>query len=191
MDEDKQEPKKPARKPTPRAVAPEINYDKLADMVASRMAPMFSMPKPETDIQQFDVGQHDDISIDAANGGGMIQPVDGPLNKDYLDELAFMEEVIEIMVHEVDDPTAENPVQAANNGRIMLFPRGVPTKAKRCIVDSLIVKSDRVTTPEFTNDGGERLRTIKRHSALKYPFSVIHDPNPMGREWLRRRMAEK
>lgn len=138
----------------------------------------------------MEVGQFPDLPIEATVGGSTITPVDTPLNKAYLDELAFMEEVIEIMVHEVDDPAAENPVMAGNQGRVVIFSRGVPTRARRCIVDSLIVKTDRITTPEYFNGAGERARSIKRTSALKYPFSVIHDPNPKGAEWLRRRMAE-
>jgi len=144
----------------------------------------------ETDTRNMNVGQLPDIDINAANGGGVVQPVDKPLSKDYMDELAFMEEIIEIMVHEADDPAAENPVAAGNNGRVVYFQRGVPTKARRCIVDSLITKTDRISTPEFFNGAGERARAIRRTSALKYPFSVISDPNPRGVEWLRRRMAE-
>ena len=144
----------------------------------------------ELNTNDMTVAQFDDISIDATNGGAVIQPVDTPLNKAYLDELAFMEEIIEIMIHEVDDPAAENPVAAGNSGRVQYFSRGVPAKARRCIVDSLIVKTDRISTPEYFNGAGERARSIKRTSALKYPFSVISDPNPKGGEWLRRRMAE-
>lgn len=144
----------------------------------------------ELDTRGMEVGQHADLPITAQVGGGAIQPVDGPLNKDYMDELAFMEEIIEIMVHEVDDPAAENPVAAGNQGRVVYFQRGVPTRARRCIVDSLIVKTDRISTPEYFNGAGERARAIRRTSALKYPFSVISDPNPKGGEWLRKRMAE-
>jgi len=80
----------------------------------------------ETDTRNMNVGQLPDIDINAANGGGVVQPVDKPLSKDYMDELAFMEEIIEIMVHEADDPAAENPVAAGNNGRVVYFQRGVP-----------------------------------------------------------------
>ena len=181
---------RPRANPAPVAAAPVIDYEKLADMVASRMAPAVNISRgKERFAEEFPVGQHSDLSIDATSGGGIVQCVEGPLCKSYLDELAFMEEVIEVVVHETDDPAAENPVPAACNGRIMYFQRGVPTRAKRCIVNSLLCKSDRVTTPEYTNPGGERLRSIKRTSALKYPVSVIGDSG-RGVQWLRMRMAE-
>jgi hypothetical protein len=112
------------------------------------------------------------------------------LNPGYLEELAFMEELIEIVVHESADENAENPVRVGNNGIFVEFPRGMNVVAKRKYVDCLIVKQTRVTTPEYINPAGERARAIKQHSAMKYPFSVIEDRNPKGVEWLRRRMAD-
>lgn len=117
-------------------------------------------------------------------------PEKGGLNKNYLDELAFMEEPIEVMVAESTDENADNPVQVGHNGTFFQFFRGVPTVCKRKFVDCLIAKSGRVSTPEVLNGGGERTRAIRQTSALKYPFSIIRDTNPKGAEWLRRRMAE-
>jgi hypothetical protein len=140
------------------------------------------------------VGQPKDIIVNETMnlvGGESLEPVnERALNADFLDALAFMEEPVEIMVAETTDENAENPVQVGVNGQFQVFWRGVPTVTKRKFADALIVKSHRVSTPEMTNGSGERVRVIRRHAALKYPFSIMQDKNPKGTEWLRRRMAE-
>jgi hypothetical protein len=138
------------------------------------------------------VGQAPDIRLGDGipTAANQFEPVDRPLETDYVSTLAFMEEPIEILVHETSDENAENPVIVGNNGVFKAFFRGQPTIAKRKFVDSLIVKTGRVTTPEYINNGGERARAIRQHSAHKYPFSVLKDSNPKGAEWLRQRMAD-
>lgn len=170
---------------------PAIDYEKLATMVAGKLAPVFRTS--ETNTEQFDVGQAPDIILKdgtLATGGLDLAAIDKPLNSDYVQDLAFMEEEIEVMVNETEDANAENPVIVGNNGIFKAFFRGRSTIAKRKFVDCLIVKSTRVTTPEVLNGGGERTNLIKQHSAHKYPFSVVRDRNPKGVEWLRRRLAE-
>jgi urocanate hydratase len=149
------------------------------------------------DTRDMEVGQPSAVILKdgvLASGGMTIEPVDKPVNKEYLDELAFMEEEIEVMVMETSDDNAENPVTVGCNGQFVQFFRGQPTTAKRKFVNSLIVKSGRVHTPEIqvqgVKGGVERSFTIRRQDAQKYPFSVIQDRNPKGVEWLRQRLAE-
>ncbi len=130
-----------------------------------------------------------------AVGGAIIEPVGRePLNKAMLDELAFMEEEITVMVQETSDENAENPVTVGNNGVFKQFFRGVPTTAKRKFVDCLIVKTGRVTTPEIEvpgiRGGRERSFSIQQRSAHRFPFMVISDKNPRGAEWLTRRLSD-
>jgi len=182
-------PRRPAA-----AKAPEIDYEKLSSMVASKMGGQTIITK-EGGISNegMAVGQMPDIILDdgtLAMGGIDIAAIDKPMNSDYFKELAFMEEEVRIMVHETEDQNAENPVIIGNNGIFKEFFRGRPTVAKRKFVDGLIVKSTRVTTPEILNPAGERTNIIKQHSAHKYSFSILQDRNPMGPAWLERRMAE-
>lgn len=117
-------------------------------------------------------------------------PHGGALNQSYIDDLAFMEEQIEIVLQESADENAENPVMVCNNGNVFQFWRGQPTVAKRKFVDCLIVKQSRVTTPKVRTPNGDDAFAIRQQSALKYPFMVIQDRNPKGAEWLRRRIGE-
>lgn len=152
------------------------------------------MGRRELDTRNLEVGQPAEVILpngELSTGGQHVTPADtGALNKEYLAELAFMEEYIEIVVQESSDENAENPVRVGNNGIFVEFYRGIPTVARRKFVDCLIVKHTRVTTPEYINGAGERARSIKQHSALKNPFIIVEDKNPKGVEWLRRRMAD-
>ena len=185
--------KKPAKPRKAVTAKPEIDYEKLSGMVAGKLAPVFMKTGKETDTRDMEVGQIPDITMkdgDLVTGGLTLEPVDKPLHKAYLDDLAFMEEEITIMLNETTDENAENPVIVGNNGIFKQFFRGVPTRAKRKFVDGLIVKSSRVSTPEVQNGGGERTFAIRQHPAQKFPFTLMEDRNPKGIEWLRRRMAE-
>jgi len=149
--------------------------------MATRMISTTDMP----------VGQVPDIILTngVINRGSALETVGEALNKDYLDALAFMEEVMEIMVLETSDENAENPVLVGNGGQFQQFFRGFPTQTKRKFVDSLIVKTSRVTTPKIRNGAGEDSFAIRQSSAHKFPFTVIQDGNPKGAEWLRQRLA--
>lgn len=104
----------------------------------------------------------------------------------YAQELIFNEEMVEVMVHESADENAENPVFIACNGVPQYFYRGVVQRVKRKYVAILAsVKEHGITTPEYTGADGARAMGIKRTSSLKYPFSIISDPNPRGPAWLR------
>jgi hypothetical protein len=146
------------------------------------------------DTTNLSVGQAADIILGdgtLAKGGVTLDVIaKDSLNDGYAEELAFMEENIEIVVQEAADENAENPVIVGVNGVFKPFFRGQPTIAKRKFVDALIVKSSRVTTPKIKNGAGEDAFAIRQTSAHKFPFMVISDPSPRGLEWLRRRMAE-
>lgn len=139
------------------------------------------------------VGQPADIILQdgtLAVGQQYVEVVDKPIETDYQKELAFFNDDVEIVVHESTDPNAENPINVGNGGMFVQFFRGEPKKVKRKFVDSLIVKISGVQTPEYINNAGERAFRIVQRSAMKFPFSIINDPSPKGREWLSRRMAE-
>ena len=151
-------------------------------------------PPKEFDVSQVPVGQPSDIILKdntLAVGSNHVEAVTTEaLNKGYLDELSFMEDILEVMVQESTDQNAENPVQIGVNGVFAQLFRGVPTKIRRKFVDAMIVKNTMVKTPEFIDGSGARAFKITQHHAMKYPFMLVHDPSPKGPEWLRRRLAE-
>jgi len=149
----------------------------------------------EKDTTGMNVGQPKDIILGDGtldtNGGALELVTERDGKADYLDELAFMEEELIVMVHETTDENAENPVTVGCNGVFKQFFRGQKTLAKRKHVDCLIVKSARVSTPEIQNGAGERTYAIRQHNAHKFPFSIISDPSgEKGIEWFSKRMSE-
>jgi hypothetical protein len=107
-------------------------------------------------------------------------------NSHQLAELAFMEEYVDVMVHESADPNAENPVFTACNGVNQYFDRGRVQRVKRKYVEILAAaRTGMVTTPEYTMGDGTRSLSIRRTSSLAYPFSIMEDKNPRGAAWLR------
>jgi hypothetical protein len=112
--------------------------------------------------------------------------------------LAFMEEPVTIMVHESTDPNAEAMVFVAVNGegpgpaKTPWIPRGQPVTIKRKFVEALCrAKGESVKSIEVTNNTGERSIRYPKHSALRYPFSIVEDQNPRGSEWLRKTLAQR
>jgi hypothetical protein len=137
-----------------------------------------------------------------------IVPVDKPLENDYAAALAFMEEPITIRIEPSDEENAPIVVDCWVNGKgaevldsltgkwmeINCLPIGGPIITKRKYVEVLArSRSDRVVANEVDNrpapnkDGWK----VERRSLRKTLFSVIHDPNPKGAEWLTRLYAER
>lgn len=121
-----------------------------------------------------------------------IEPVtDFGRFKDKAAELAFLEEMVMIRIHESGDPTAEPLVQLGVNGRQIFVKRGEDVFVRRKYVEQLLrAKPEHIQT-NIRRDGDGNVRNmISKTRALKYPFSIIRDDNPMGRAWERKIRAE-
>lgn len=120
-----------------------------------------------------------------------IEVVDKPVSKDKLDALAFMEEVITVMVHESNDENDEQLVQVVNDGRSQFFQRGKEQDVKRKFVEVLARAKKTRYSQELVKDanGADTYKQVP-HTVLRYSFSVMSDPNPKGRAWLKALLAE-
>lgn len=119
-----------------------------------------------------------------------IDIVDGPALGEYTDKLAFNEEPVEVIVHESTDPNSAPLVDLYVNGRVQRFIRGQAQTVKRKYVEVLArAKQTGIRTSVAMDHAGNPVNRIERHTALRYPFSVQHDPNPKGRDWLRKLLA--
>jgi hypothetical protein len=103
----------------------------------------------------------------------------------------FAHEEMEIMVHESN---SENDLQCFMlnvNGINQPIVRGMPQNIKRKYVEALArAKTTRYTQRTPNPSEPDRIHTVP-HTALSYPFSVIHDPNPRGAAWLKAILAER
>lgn len=111
--------------------------------------------------------------------------------KDKAAELAFLEEMLIIRIHESNDPTAEDPVQLGVNGRNVFIKRGEDVIVRRKYVEQLLrAKPENVSTRIERDGSGNPRNFIDKTRALKYPFSIIRDDNPRGRAWERKIRTE-
>ncbi|HYN54400.1 MAG TPA: hypothetical protein VES38_06820 [Methylotenera sp.] len=146
---------------------------------------------PEKTVQ-FDNGVRKDIGSDIEIQGD----VHGFADKAA--KLAFMEEPVTVMLSESTDKNPERYVFISVNGigagpqGHPWVPRGVEITIKRKYLNVLAgARQVRYTNYEFTNNDGERGSAQRAASADIYPFSVIEDQNPRGREWLKQLRASR
>lgn len=118
-----------------------------------------------------------------------VQMVDGPALGDYAAELAFMEEPVEVIVHESTDPNAEPIVDLYCNGVVQRLFRGEPHVIKRKYVQILADARQVSIVTTARREGENTINRINKHSGLRYPFSVQVDRNPRGRDWLKKVLA--
>jgi hypothetical protein len=118
--------------------------------------------------------------------------IDTPLNDDYFDELAFMEEKMIIVLNESNEDNPAWVVDVHVNGRTEWVPVGKPHVLARKFVEVLVrSKADAVLTQVLDEDSENPQNIIKRTTRSKHTFSVVRDDNPRGVAWLVRLMAER
>lgn len=119
-----------------------------------------------------------------------VEVVDHPLSRGKLEMLKFNEDVLTILVHDSTNPTDEPLVEVWNDGVPQRFWRGIEQNVKRKYVEILARCKKTTRGNEKYKDGnGDDSYRYPAHSALRYPFSVIHDPSPRGRDWLKALIA--
>lgn len=121
----------------------------------------------------------------------LIQPVERPVDKEKLEMLAFMEELVEVYIQPTTNPADEEIFEIFNNGQRELFRRGETKTVRRKFVNELAMR--KITTykqREKVDEQGTRVIVQIPHTALRYPFSVVRDPHPRGADWLKFTLAQ-
>lgn len=87
-------------------------------------------------------------------------------------------------------PTNAQPVvDVYCNGVPQRFVRGMEQVVKRKFVQILINARTTSVRTRTGVEGGNVVNQLTRHTAVRYPFSVIEDRNPRGGAWLRESLA--
>lgn len=107
----------------------------------------------------------------------------------YTKELAFMEEPVKIVLHESTDENAEPIVDLYCNGTPQRLIRGMEQVVKRKYVQILCDARQTSIKTQTGVQGDNVVNRVNRHTAVRYPFSVIEDRNPNGSAWLRAQLA--
>ncbi len=133
------------------------------------------------DVKKVKRGQKGESEIVVVSAEG--------LDNGYAAQLAFMEEEVEVMVHESTDQNAEPIVHVAVNGINQFFPRGEAVLCKRKYLEVLARAKETSISTQTINTNNDVINRINQHTALRYPFSVIRESNPKGAAWLKSVLA--
>lgn len=103
---------------------------------------------------------------------------------------SFMNEVVTVLVHGTTNEN-EAPHFILNcNGVNQPVLRGMPTKMKRKYLEILARMKETKYTQVTPNPAAPDVSEMRARHGLAYPFELVEDPNPKGREWLRNVLAE-
>ncbi len=141
------------------------------------------------------IDQKDPI-VDTDKYDGDIVIADKPFNKNYLDELAFQEEPVKIILNpsaEKNAPTAfpvwvnGKGAEVFQNGQWMeigYLPVGLPIIIKRKYLEVIMrSKLDAVTTQHEDATVERPHNRINRSTSAVHSFSILEDKNPKGSAW--------
>ena len=117
--------------------------------------------------------------------------VDGPAFKHKADALAFMNEMVDVHIHDTSEKNADGKIGVAVNGESCSMFRGQNYTIKRYFVEALVrAKPISYGNVEYTTETGERAVKYPQSTGLRYAFDVVKDRNPCGRAWLNMLLAE-
>lgn len=156
----------------------------------------------ELDSRSVDIPQKPTIAMppitESIERESPIVQVETPLLKSDLDQLAFAEEPMTILIHRSGEkfaPRSTDLVSVNGKWAEMLFkngwvpigylPRGQAITVKRKYVEVLArSKQDHVRADYSETPGQDPNNFIDRSTVSTCAFSVILDANPLGVEWL-------
>jgi len=114
-----------------------------------------------------------------------IEIVDSVADPEKIANLAFMEEMVEVQVHTTSDKGAEQIFEIIVNGKRELFVRGeTKTVARKFINVMANAREDKLEQIKERDAAGTLVFKNVFRSVMKYPFSIVNDPNPIGRAWI-------
>lgn len=119
-----------------------------------------------------------------------IEPVDHKVSEEKLKELAFMEDVLTILVMDTTNDVDEPMPCVWVNGVSQHFQRGVEQKVKRKFISRLAEARKTVYRAEqYTDAEGTKAYRYVPHSGLIVQFQVRHDPaGERGAAWLKTKL---
>jgi len=164
-------------------------------------------PKEKFHSDDVRIEQKPDIVVIPRDDGHVvrepevIEPGDASIldNKDYLDELAFMEQEVVIRLEKSTEKNSATVFPVWVNGKgcelkgqdgkwyeVTYIPVDLEVTTKRKYLEVIIrAKIDTVETDVVENPGTDPDNRVKRFTSAVHSFSIIHDPDPRGIAWVR------
>lgn len=177
----------PRKQRTPKQLA---NDERIkANPLRKRVAPVVLRPMVESQEQQ---GPKDGVREFDKNNEltKIVQPVQGEKSKKWMEDMAFANEMVTVLIHESTDKNAHPFPEIEINGRPQRFVRGHEQQVRRCYVEKLArLKLTTYESVKTKDVDGEDVYRYPSHTGLLYPFVVIGD-SEKGKAWLKKILAE-
>lgn len=144
------------------------------------------------DTTQEDVAQGSSRKLKARGDAreslepALIEPAERVIDKGWAENMAFANEIVTVNVHESTEKNAEPIVEVFCDGIPQRFVRGQDQDVKRKFVE--VLARARTTRYSQRADNGHNFvegSVFDPHTAIRYPFSMVRDDNPRGRDWLK------
>ena len=138
------------------------------------------------EVNSDDLPIRDVPSLDTEDRGADIILTDAErFTKTYLDELAFMEEYVEVYLNRGREKHAPLFEQVGVNGQIIWIQVETPTRIKRKYLEVLARSMPMDVNTKSGEDASDALtfNKVDRSLSANFSFSVV-DPNPRGAAWL-------
>lgn len=166
------------------------------------------MPRKALNTADIKIAQHPAINLETVDTSPdrapeIIKAEGAAMNKDYLDELAFNEEPVTIVIEQSSEKNSPGAYYVANQGKgaeVLINGRWremawLPvnqqlTIKRKCVAILLGAKTTRVETV-VPNAGDSDLEKFPGGKLMRFTsgvcsFSIIEDKNPKGAEWAMR-----
>lgn len=162
----------------------------MAKVATNRKVPIIA-PKHYEETSEKQIGNEEARTlkstgpVDEALTPPIIEPVNRVVSKQKLENLKFNEDIVTIRILGSDSPTDDPFPTVWNDGRKWVFERDVDTPVARKFVEVLArAKKSAFGLRKVTDNEGVDHYEYPRKNSLRYPFAVIHDPSPKGKQWL-------
>jgi len=152
---------------------------------------------PAREVHSDDIKIEQRRAVDPANYDGDIILAERVIDKDYSDELAFMEEPVRIRLEPSSEKNAVAvfPVwvngkgaEVLQNGRwieVGWLPTGIEITIKRKVLEVIVrAKIDTVHTEIKNPDSEHPDNKVQRYTSAVHAFSILEDKNPRGVSWM-------
>lgn len=145
--------------------------------------------KRELDAGSEYLGAAPEIELGSVRGD--VESIVTEVGMDAVQTEAFMNESLTIILasNGADDETPTVPVGV--NGSFIYLLRDEPILVKRKYIEVLARAKKTDYDQTLDHSLGEHMNKLSQRHVLKYPFTVITDPNPRGHQWLREILAQR
>lgn len=111
--------------------------------------------------------------------------------KKWSENIEFMKQMVTIHIGQQMHKDDDKLFSIGVNGRFWTFERNTEYTVPRYVVEGLLrAKPMQYGNEEYTKSNGERAFRYPISQGVRYPFSIIQDPYPRWREWMRFTMAQ-